>query len=375
MLFIACFIIIIIYLILIAWLNNGFNNIEVFKLQDLKPKTKFSVIIPLRNEAKNLPSLLKSIQGLNYLNSHFEIILVDDDSTDDSVELIKHSLKLKKIDFRIIDNIRASNSPKKDAITNAIKIAKYNWILTTDADCVLPKYWLDCYDEFIQTNDAAAIAGPVRFTGQSSFFNRFQIIDALSLQGVTIGSFGIKKPFMCNGANFAYSKKIFNQVNGFYGNANIASGDDVFLLQKLIKVNSEKVHFLKSENAIVTTKVSENLKAYIQQRIRWASKSSHYKSWFPKSIGLLVLLTNLVMACLIPLYLFDLLSLKTIILLFLIKFSIDLLLIFKASRFYRQEPVLLSYLFVSLIYPFITSYIAIISPFIAYKWKGRVFKK
>ncbi|WP_299117789.1 glycosyltransferase [uncultured Winogradskyella sp.] len=375
MLFIACFIIVIIYLILIAWLNNGFNTIEDFKLQDLNPKTKFSVIIPFRNEAENLPNLLKSIQNLNYPNSHFEIILVDDESNDGSVEIIERLLKSKKIDFRIIDNTRASNSPKKDAITNAIKISKYDWVLTTDADCVLPKYWLDCYDEFIQTNDTITIAGPIRFTGQSSFFNRFQIIDALSLQGVTIGSFGIKKPFMCNGANFAYSKNIFKQVNGFDGNTNIASGDDIFLLQKLIKENSERVHFLKSEKAIVTTKVSENLKAYIQQRIRWASKSSHYKSWFPKLIGLLVLLINLIMASLIPFYLFDILSLKTIILLFLIKFSIDLLLIFKAARFYRQEPVLLSYVFVSLIYPFLTAYIAIISPFTAYKWKGRVFKK
>ncbi|GGI55863.1 glycosyltransferase [Winogradskyella haliclonae] len=383
MLFIACFIIVIIYIILVAWLNHGFNTIEVFKLQDLKPKTKFSVIIPFRNEAENLPSILKSIQNLNYPNSHFEIIFVDDDSVDDSVEVIskvldtfrQKSRNTRTDSITVIKNKRTSNSPKKDAITSAIKIAKHDWILTTDADCILPKYWLDCYDEFIQTNDTIAIAGPVRFAGQSSFFNRFQIIDALSLQGVTIGSFGIKKPFMCNGANFAYSKNTFHQVKGFYGNTNMASGDDVFLLQKLIKVNPEKVHFLKSENAIVTTKVSENLKSYVQQRIRWASKSSHYNSWFPKCIGLLVLLTNLVMVCLIPFYLFSLLALKTIILLFLIKFSIDLLLVFKASRFYRQEPVLLSYEFVSLIYPFLTSYIAIISPFISYKWKGRVFKK
>ncbi|RZN84233.1 MAG: glycosyltransferase [Winogradskyella sp.] len=378
MLLITCFIIILIYLILIGWLNYGFNKVEVFKLQDLKSKTKFSVIIPFRNEAENLPRLLKSIQNLNYPLSHFEIILVNDDSDDDSVKVLDASTSLidyNQYNIKIIENIRTSNSPKKDAITSAIKITKHDWILTTDADCVLPKYWLDCYDEFIQTNEAIAIAGPVRFTGPSSFFNRFQIIDTLSLQGVTIGSFGINKPFMCNGANFAYSKAAFKDVNGFEGNTNIASGDDVFLLQKLLKNYKNKVHFLKSDKAIVTTNVSKSFQAYIQQRLRWASKSSHYKSWFPKLIGLLVLLTNQVMVSLIPFYLLDILSLKRIILLFLVKFSIDLLFIFKTARFYKQEPVLLSYVFVSLIYPFLTVYIVLISPFTSYNWKGRTFKK
>lgn len=383
MLFTIYFILVLLYLILIAWFNNGFNKVEKFKLQDLKPKTKFSVIIPFRNEAKNLLGLLKSIENLNYPISYFEIILVDDDSNDDSVIIIQKVLDIFRQKSRntqtdiikVIKNKRTSSSPKKDAITSAIKIAKYDWIITTDADCILPKYWLDSYDEFIQTKNAIAITGPVRFTGFSSFFTRFQILDTLSLQGITIGGFGIKKPLICNGANFVYSKKAFEQVSGFDGNTSITSGDDVFLLQKFLKEDSSKVHFLKSENAIVTTRVTDGFSEYLQQRLRWASKVSHYKSWFTKLMGLLVLLINMVTVSLIPLYLFDALSLKTIILLFVIKFSIDLLLIFKTARFYRQEHVLLSYVFASLIYPFITVYIAIISSFITYKWKGRAFKK
>ena len=378
MLFSICFIIVIIYLILIAWFNSGFNKVEDFKLQDLKPKTKFSVIIPFRNEAKNLPVLLKSIQGLNYPNSHFEIILVNDNSDDNSLEIINkftRTLRQAQCDIKIIDNKRTTNSPKKDAVTSAVKTAKTDWIVTTDADCVLPKYWLDSFDEFIQTNKAIAIAGPVKFTGLSSFFTRFQILDALSLQGVTIGSFGVNKPFMCNGANFVYSKKAFEQVNGFDDNATIASGDDVFLLQKFFKKDNSEVHFLKSKNAIVTTKVTRGFLEYLQQRLRWSSKTSQYKSWFPKFIGLIVLLTNLVLVSLIPLYVFEVLSGKTVVLLFLIKFSIDLLLIFKSARFYKQEPVLLSYVFASFIHPIVTTYILAILPFSTYKWKGRTFKK
>lgn len=380
MLLIICFFIIVIYLALIAWLNFGFNKVEDFKLQDLEAKTKLSIIIPFRNEAHNLKNLLTSIHNLNYPHSHFEVILVDDESEDDSIKIINDNLKRRPFDcaqgdISIIENIRTSNSPKKDAISTAIKIAKYDWIITTDADCILPKYWLDTYDECIQTQKPLAIVGPVKFTGASSFFNRFQIVDTLSIQATTIGAFGINKPFMCNGANFGYSKKTFLSVNGFDGNDTIASGDDVFLLQKLIEKDKKSVHFLKSEQAIVSTKVSENITEFIQQRLRWASKSSKYKILFPKLLGLIVVLVNLVMVGLIPLYILGIFNLKSAVLLFLIKFSIDLLPIFKTSRFFKQEPVLLSYVFVSLLHPFVIIYIIALLPFKSYKWKGRTFKK
>jgi len=378
MLLTIIFFIILFYLVLIGWLNQGFNKVENFELQDLPNKTKFSIIIPFRNEAKNLTQLLASIKRLNYKTALFEVLLVNDDSDDGSEKIIntfcQKNLNSHNCQITLINNKRTSNSPKKDAITSALKIAQHDWIITTDADCILPKYWLDAFDEFIQLNNTIAIAAPVKFIGASSFFNRFQILDTLSLQGVTIGAFGIHRPFMCNGANFGYSKNAFESVDGFKGNDEFASGDDVFLFQKFLKYDKNRVHFLKSEKAIVTTKVSETISEFIQQRIRWASKSSKYKIVFPKFLGLIVLVTNLVLVGLIPLYIFKVFNLKTAILIFLIKFSIDLLIIFKSSRFFKQEAVLLSYAFVSLIHPFVTIYILAVLPFKKYTWKGRQFK-
>ena len=224
-------IITILYLLLIGSFVFGFDKIQLFILQDTAPKTKFSVIIPFRNESDNLPDLLQSIESLNYPKELFEVFLVDDTSEDNSVETIVKS----GVDVIIIPNKRITNSPKKDAITTAISYAKYEWIITTDADCVLPKYWLDSFDEFIQKNKAVCIVGPVTFSLQNNFLGRFQLLDILSLQGATIGGFGIKQPFMCNGANFAYTKTVFNQINGFDGNESIASGDDIFLLEKIAK--------------------------------------------------------------------------------------------------------------------------------------------
>ena len=375
--------IIVFYLLLIGALTYGFDKVEDFTLQDLPAKTKFTIIIPFRNEAENLPKLLESILSLNYPQSMFEVIMVDDASYDASVSILKKILDTKPfkkrfphIDtIRIIENERSSNSPKKDAITAAIKVSKFNWIITTDADCILPKYWLDTFDECIQTKSSNCIVAPVTYHGKNSFFNRFQTLDFLSLQGATIGGFGIQKPFMCNGANFGYRKSLFKAVNGFDGNSNIASGDDIFLLEKFIKNDAKKVQYLKSKKAVVTTKPVVNMSSLVQQRLRWASKTSRYNNWFAKFIGLSVLLANLVCLAFIPLVLFNLLHAKIAIALFIIKFSIDFLMLFKTSRFFKVETLLLSYLISSFLYPFFSVYIALISALKSYQWKGRTFSK
>lgn len=376
-------IIIVIYLLLIGTLIYGFDKVDDFQLQDLEAKTKFSVVIPFRNEADNLPKLLDSISKLNYPSSLFEVILVDDDSEDASVSVIEKLLDTKsfKKDFTRIDSIqiiknkRESNSPKKDAITSAIAISKFDWVITTDADCILPTYWLDVFDECIQIKKPDSIVAPVTYHGENSFFNRFQILDMLSLQGATIGGFGLAKPFLCNGANFAYRKKLFHDLNGFDGNSDIPSGDDIFLLEKFLKTDAKKVHYLKSKKAIVKTSPAKNSSELIQQRLRWASKTSRSSNTFSKIIGVIVFLSNLVCLALIPFVLFGYTSIKTALALFIIKFSIDFLLLFKTSRFFKQETILLSYIFSSLLYPFFCAYIVCLSLFKSYEWKGRTFKK
>jgi len=368
------------YLFLIGSLIHGFDRVEDFKLKDLKPKTKFSVIVPFRNETENLPQLLDSILQLNYPKLMFEVILVDDDSEDDSIEVINNIISKRPFDcaqgdIKIIKNNRTSNSPKKDAITTAIKIAKYDWIITTDADCTLPKYWLDTFEECIQTNQPNCIVAPVTYNDGSSFLKRFQILDVLSLQGATIGSFGLRLPFLSNGANFAYRKSVFQSTNGFTGNDTLASGDDIFLLEKFKKVDSKKVFYLKSDKAIVTTKPVSNLKLLIQQRLRWASKTSHNPNWFSKLVGLVVFLGNLACIAILPILFFGYVKPRIAVALVVIKLSIDFLLLFKTSRFFKQENVLFSYVWSCVFYPFFSVYIAILSLFKSYQWKGRTFKK
>ncbi|WP_299250600.1 glycosyltransferase [uncultured Lacinutrix sp.] len=375
-------IITVLYLLLILALAFGFDKVEDFKVEDIKAKTKFSIIIPFRNEAENLPELLASIEVLNYPKSHYELIFVDDDSTDDSVEIISKDLDKKflnknftRTDIKIINNVRASKSPKKDAITSAIKVAKYDWVVTTDADCVLPKFWLDTLDCFIQKKQPKMIVAPVTYHKINSFLKRFQLLDFLSLIGATIGGFGIGKPFLCNGANLAYKKELFLDLNGFDGNNEIASGDDIFLLQKAIKSNKSVVQFLKSKSAIVKTKAQPNIHALISQRKRWAAKTSSYNSVFGKVVGLIVLLMNAALVSSFTFVLFGLLQLKPLLYIFIIKSLVDFLLLFKTTRFFEQEGQLSSFIFSSILYPFFSVYIAFISLFTKYKWKDRSFSK
>ena len=193
---IICFAIFILYGFLILQLYVGFNQIPMFESKNQKPTTQFSIIVPFRNEARNLKNLIACLDKLNYLHVDFEVILVDDAS--DKL----YALEENTIDIQIIKNIRKSNSPKKDAIETAIQVAKFPWIVTTDADCLVGENWLTILDQFIQIQKAEMVVGAVKYESDRSFLHQFQSLDMASLQGVTIGSFGISKRFMCNGANY-----------------------------------------------------------------------------------------------------------------------------------------------------------------------------
>ena len=368
-------VILLLYLLLIGSFVFGFDKVKTIPLEDIKAEIDFSIIIPFRNEAENLPDLLRSILELNYARHKFEILFIDDDSEDDSVKIIRSTLSKTKLDFSILTNERHSNSPKKDAITKAISQSKYEWIVTTDADCKLPKYWLDSYDCFIQKNDTKFIVAPVTYHNVTSFLKRFQLLDFLSLQGVSIGAFGIQKPILCNGANLAYSKALFLELDGFDGNSNISSGDDIFLLQKAIHKYPKKIQYLKSESAIVKTIPQHTFKSLVSQRVRWAAKTSSYDSLFGKLTGVIVFLMNGFLVCSPLLYLANFISIKTLLYTFIIKFCIDFLLLFKTVRFFNQESYLASFFFSSFLYPIFSVYVVFISVFKGYKWKDRSYNK
>ena len=372
---IIVFVVLGIYVVFILQLIFGFDKVKSFVKTDEKPITKFSIIVPFRNEEKNLPKLLNSISKLNYPKDLFELILVDDFSKDNSERVyIKWRMENGLIETTLLENLRLSNSPKKDAISKAIPIVKHDWIVTTDADCIVNKNWLLTLDNFIQKNDAEMVVGAVVYKAKNNWFHQFQQLDLLSLQGTTIGSFGIGKPFMCNGANFAYTKKLFNEIGGFGGNNKMASGDDVFLLQKALKNHSDKVHYIKNTDMIVKTKPENDLYKLFMQRVRWASKTTGYSGYYSKSLAVVVLVMNLSLIVGLYLLITNSLNWKTLLIVFSIKYFVDYLLLLKSNQYLRKNKFIFP-LASSLVYPFFCSLVGIYSLFGGFTWKGRSFSK
>ena len=335
------FFILFLYLVFIAQLISGFNKLESFEKTEKKPITSFSIIVPFRNEEKNLPKLLKSISNLNYPVELLEIILVDDFSTDASERIcINWRLANGLIESTLLENLRLSNSPKKDAISRAIPIVKNKWIITTDADCIVPKNWLQTLDDFIQNKQPEMVVGAVIYKTKNNWFHHFQQLDLISLQGTTIGSFGLGKPFMCNGANFAYTKNLFQEIGGFSGINNTASGDDVLLLQKAIAYNKDKVCYLKNDDFIVKTKPINDLYELFMQRVRWASKTSSYQTNYPKLLAVIVLAMNISLVVSFGLWYFGKFDLRLFAMALILKYGIDYVLLYKTNGYLRNKALI-----------------------------------
>ncbi|UZH54138.1 glycosyltransferase [Salinimicrobium tongyeongense] len=374
----AAVVITLLYVLAMLFLLYGFSQVKNFCGSHSAPKSGFSIVIPYRDEAGNLPLLFKSLLQLKYPPEMFEIIAVDDASQDSSEGLWKDfQQENPQLNLKLLQNIRISGSPKKDALALAIGSSKEDYILTTDADCELPPGLLSNYNSLIAETGAVAVAAPVALKTEGpkmSFLRGFQEMDFFSLQAATMGGFGVDIPFMCNGANFCYSKKAFLEVNGFEENLEVASGDDIFLLEKFQK-KGLRTAFLKSAGAIVRSAPASSWQELFFQRVRWAAKTSAYQSFFPKSLGLLVFSMNLLLVLLSLLVLMTVMPPGLLLMVFLLKFNVDFYLIYSSARFFEREKGMKMYFLSSIVYPFFSSSVAVFSFFSGYHWKGRHFRK
>ena len=366
------------YIICMIVLVIEFRKEPIFSTEKPQPITHFTIIIPFRNEAENLPSLLKSISNLNYPPELFEILFVNDASEDSSEEIVQNAIKNRRISIQLLQNKRLSNSPKKDAISEGIKHSRFDWIITTDADCQLSINWLKVLDAFIQTqskqeNIPMMVCGPVVYKSNGSFLQNFQQLDGLSLQTATIGSFALKNPILNNGANLAYHKDAFRNVNGFSGNDHIASGDDIFLMEKMKEAFPRQVVFLKSKDAIVYTKPQPNWKQLINQRIRWASKTSQQKNLHSTLLGVLVFLVNIFFLAVPVLMVFDSDNLFIYFLLVLSKVLMDYIFIRQSADFFGENIPFWKFLGLPFVYALLIVIVVFGSVKGSYSWKGRQF--
>jgi cellulose synthase/poly-beta-1,6-N-acetylglucosamine synthase-like glycosyltransferase len=297
--FFIAFIFLLIYAGLIIYYRQSWKSIPDFRFQvsDFIPATKISIIIPARNEGQNISACLDSIVNQAYPKHLFQILVVDDHSTDNTAAIILsyQSQSIKLISLKDFVASNEINAYKKKAIEIAIQQSTGELIITTDADCIAPPGWLHTIAAFYQEKKPELIVMPVSINCSNKFIEIFQALDFMTLQGITGASVHKKFHSMCNGANLAYTKKAFNTVNGFKGIDNIASGDDMLLMHKIYQQNPNGIAYLKNKDVIVQTAPIKTISEFFNQRIRWASKADKYKDKRIFVVLLMVYLFNLLL--------------------------------------------------------------------------------
>jgi len=374
------FILLTCYSFLIESYRRSWNQVPEFTAGDLVDEQFISVVIPVRNEGSNIPALFESLKQQSYPPSRFELVIVDDYSTDRSWEIIQ-ALSKELLNIRPIslssehgrtEPIRAH---KKFAIEKGIEQAKGELIVTTDADCVFDPDWLLYIASFYRVTKAKFIAAPVTIRSNRSFLSIFQSLDFLTLQGITGASVYKRFHTMCNGANLAYEKAAFYEVNGFSGVDNIASGDDMLLMYKIYKQHPESVFYLKSRRAVVTTIPVSNWRDFLNQRIRWASKATHYDDKKIFWILLLVYCTNLCFLILAIASLWKATWFFLFVLFLIVKILVEFPFVNAAAIFFGETRLMRYF---PLMQPFHILYTIVagwFGKFGTYEWKGRRIKQ
>ncbi len=246
------------------------------RLRPAKEKTEWpsvSVIVPVRNEEHNIGACLESLARQDY--PHFEVVVVDDHSEDGTRKVVEEKARGNaRIKWMALEK-KSGVAYKKAAVAAGIGATKGEIIVTTDGDCEMGEHWLRGMVSEMGT-DVGMVTGPVQLTGKS-IFQRFQALEFMGLIAVGAGSISSGRPTMCNGANLAYRRSVFEAVGGFAGIDHIASGDDELLMHKIARETDHEVRFAKSRTAIVRTAALPTWQAFRAQRIRWVSKSTQYE--------------------------------------------------------------------------------------------------
>lgn len=341
--------------------------IPISEQSETNPKIQLSVVVVCRNEMQNLPYLIEDLQNQTLPRHLWEAIFVDDASEDGSYQWLLEQTERVDFKLKVLQNSTFSEmiSPKKKGITKAVEKAQGQWIVCTDADCRLPRTWLEEIYVYSQDSKTEFISMPVRFSPVATWFEQWQAVEFASLIGSGAACIGLGLPTMCNGANIAYRKDVFEKVGGFSGSEHIASGDDEFLMHKMAKRSRGGVRFLPSKKTIVSTPASATLQALLAQRLRWASKWENYQNLFAKILAVFIFLVSI---STIFLYVYQ--DFWAII----FKFSVEFIFLSLVLHFLGQGLLVFWIPFVFVVYPFYVVFFALFARRKRFLWKERYYK-
>lgn len=357
------------YVICISAFSLGLYILkERFYSFNKKLRTKVSVLVAARNEESNIKILLQSLYNQIFPKESFEVIIVDDNSEDDTREIIKDFIENNKdINIKLLSS---ENTGKKAAISQALHNACNELVIVTDADCELKETWIECIVSFYEEKKCKMILAPVLLTPADTLFEKMQVLEHLSLIGSTAGSAAIGFPVMCNGANMAYERKAALDVENKRHDFNIPSGDDMFLLEQFVKnYGYRNVKFLLNKSAIVKTKACKTVEEFFRQRRRWVSKTKAYTNWKILLTAFIVFFFNLSIVSLFISAFFIPALWSLYFLLTLLKFFVDYPLLKHITNFMNHNKLMRWALPLEFIYPFYVIFTAVSGLIINVSWK------
>lgn len=359
-----------VYAVLVCYMRAGWSALPNFSGRQ-PIRAKVSVLIAARNEEANIRRTLSAILAQRFPRELLEIIVVDDHSTDGTSAVVQ-SFAENGVKLLVLNESEPLNSYKKKAIATAIAHATGEYVVTTDADCRMGPEWLGTVIAYAEEHGSYLVSAPVVYSEEKSFFEELQTLEFLYLVGLGAAGIGNRQPSTCNGANLAYRREVFYEMGGFSGIDHLASGDDELFLHKVATRYPEKIGFCKSREAIVYTDAKRNLRGFLSQRKRWASKSTHYKKKAVVALGVSIWVFNtLLLLCSIA----ALSGISTfwpvVIASLSLKLSVELLFLFPLCRFARRTRLLLYLPLLTVVHVVYMVYIGIAGNVGKYQWKGR----
>jgi cellulose synthase/poly-beta-1,6-N-acetylglucosamine synthase-like glycosyltransferase len=226
-----------------------------------------SIVVAARNEEKNIIRCLESLNRLIYPDGKIEIIIINDNSTDSTLDKIEKFI-IDKTRFRCLttNKVIGNLKGKTNALANGLELAKGEIILTTDADCAVSQTWAKALASYY-TKDVAMVCG---FTSQETFsaFSGMQNLDFIYLLTVASGAMNFNVPLSCIGNNMSYRKTAYDEVGG-YVNIPFSITEDFKLLKTIYGLNKYKIIYPLDPDAHVVSKPCENFNQLYWQRKRW----------------------------------------------------------------------------------------------------------
>jgi glycosyltransferase involved in cell wall biosynthesis len=329
------------------------------------------MIIPVRNEEKNILNLLEDIQDQKEDLSMLEVIIIDDSSEDKTVQLVSQFQLKSRFNIQLVKLDPEDGSGKKYAITKGIQHARHEIIMLTDADCSIHPDWFHSLKR-TYNSELMMQVGPVALTG-NNYFSRLQTVEYACLMGFGAATLYADLPSMCSGANLLFKKSAFDAVGGYRDNVQIPSGDDEFLMFKVKKRFPEKVTFVFDQSRLIRSKAKSTFRGFLNQRSRWTSKWKYNRNPVFKRIVIAYFLESVIFVAALIGLVQGQLGLFPFFLVMLFRISASYPYVHKVTRFSADFNPFLYAIFLHFTYPFYVIFIGLNSLFGSYSWKGRRF--